>query len=211
MANFDRWYWRLLSHNSAFHNEAYQRNRCSDILRERVEDDDVIILADFDEIIDSRMADRIISEVKKTSSHYRQNALFCFFLNLFCRSNHGAPHWSYRVFAMTGKILQKHAFFSGDYLRKKGIAEGLYQDIYCLEEPAGFHHSWLDYRQTALPKLQAFAANVKDKSIVNEDYIKHCLDDKKSCTILIPSCMWIMKKIVFLAALQDVQTADLLY
>ncbi|MFD1908983.1 hypothetical protein ACFSQ7_40920 [Paenibacillus rhizoplanae] len=112
---------------------------------------------------------------------------------------------------MTGKILQKHAFFSGDYLRKKGIAEGLYQDIYCLEEPAGFHHSWLDYRQTALPKLQAFAANVKDKSIVNEDYIKHCLDDKKSCTILIPSCMWIMKKIVFLAALQDVQTADLLY
>ncbi|SDG48835.1 Glycosyltransferase family 17 [Fontibacillus panacisegetis] len=207
-ANFDRWYWRLLSYNIAFHNESYQRSRCSDILRERVEDDDVIILADFDEIIDSRMADRIVSEVKRRQVITVKMHYSVFFLNLFCRSNHGAPHWSYRVFAMTGRFFRSMPF-SGDYLRKKGIAEGLYQDIYCLEEPAGFHHSWLDYRQTALPKLQAFAANVKDKSIVNEDYIKQCLDDKK--LYYLDTELYVDNEKSFLPALQDIQTADLIY
>ncbi|MNI14663.1 hypothetical protein D3C73_679350 [compost metagenome] len=207
-ANFDRWYWRLLSYNIAFHNESYQRSRCSDILRERVEDDDVIILADFDEIIDSRMADRIVSEVKRRQVITIKMHYSVFFLNLFCRSNHGAPHWSYRVFAMTGRFFRSMPF-SGDYLRKKGIAEGLYQDIYCLEEPAGFHHSWLDYRQTALPKLQAFAANVKDKSIVNEDYIKQCLDDKK--LYYLDTELYVDNEKSFLPALKDIQTADLIY
>ncbi|WP_430110082.1 hypothetical protein [Paenibacillus sp. B1-33] len=207
-ANFDRWYWRLLSYNSAFHNEASQRSKCSDILRERVEDEDVIILADFDEIIDSRMADRIVTEVKRRQVITVKMHYSVFFLNLFCRSNHGAPHWSYRVFAMTGRFFRSMPF-SADYLRKKGIAEGLYQDIYCLEEPVGFHHSWLEYPKTALPKLQAFAANVKDKSIVSEEYIKKCLDDKK--LYYLDTELYVDNDKTFLAALQDVQTEDLWY
>lgn len=207
-ANFDRWYWRLLSYNSAFYNEAYQRSRCSELLREQIEDDDVIILADFDEIIDSRMADRIVSEVKRRQIITIKMHYSVFFLNLFCRSNHGAPHWSYRVFAMTGRFFRSMPF-SGDYLRKKGIAEGLYQDIYCLEEPAGFHHSWLDYQQTALPKLQAFAANVKDKSIVNEAYIQQCLEHKK--LYYLDTELYVDNDKPFLPALQDIPSAELLY
>ncbi len=207
-ANFDRWYWRLLSYNSAFYNEAYQRSRCSEILREQIEDDDVIILADFDEIIDSRMADRIVSEVKRRQIITIKMHYSVFYLNLFCRSNHGAPHWSYRVFAMTGRFFRSMPF-SGDYLRKKGIAEGLYHDIYCLEEPAGFHHSWLDYQQTALPKLQAFAANVKDKSIVNESYIQQCLEHKK--LYYLDTELYVDNDKPFLPALQDIPSAELLY
>ncbi|WP_145336691.1 hypothetical protein [Paenibacillus xylanexedens] len=206
--NFDRWYWRLLSYNSAFHNEAYQRNQCSEILREQVEDDDVVILADFDEIIDSRMADRIVSEVKRRQVITVKMHYSVFFLNLFCRSNHGAPDWSYRVYAMTGRFFRSMPF-SGDYLRKKGISEGLYQDIYCIEEPAGFHHSWLDYRQTALPKLQAFSANVKDKSIVSEDYINQCLNDKK--LYYLDTELYLDNEKSFLPALQELQTGDLFY
>ncbi|AIQ14598.1 glycosyltransferase family 17 protein [Paenibacillus durus] len=207
-ANFDRWYWRLLSYNSAFHNEACQRNMCSYILREWVEDDDVIILADFDEIIDSRLADRIVSEVKRRQIITVKMYYSVFFLNLFCHSNHGAPHWSYRVFAMTGRFF-KSMPYSSDYLRKKGIAEGLYKDIFCLEEPVGFHHSWLEYPKTALPKLQAFAANVKDKSIVNEDYIKQCLNDKK--LYYLDTELYVDNHKAFLTALQEIQTADLWY
>lgn len=81
--NFDRWYWRLLSHNSAFHNEACQRNKSISILQDKVEDDDVIILADFDEIIDNRMADRIVSEVKKHQVITIKMHYSVFFLNLF--------------------------------------------------------------------------------------------------------------------------------
>lgn len=207
-ANFDRWYWRLLSYNSAFYNEAYQRSRCSEVLREQIEDDDVIILADFDEIIDSRMADRIVSEVKRRQIITIKMHYSVFYLNLFCRSNHGAPHWSYRVFAMTGRFFRSMPF-SGDYLRKKGIAEGLYHDIYCLEEPAGFHHSWLDYQQTALPKLQAFAANVKDTSIVNESYIQQCLEHKK--LYYLDTELYVDNDKPFLPALQDIPSAELLY
>ncbi|WDM20017.1 hypothetical protein [Paenibacillus polymyxa] len=206
--NFDRWYWRLLSHNSAFHNEACQRNKSTSILQDKVEDDDVIILADFDEIIDSRMADRIVSEVKKHQVITIKMHYSVFFLNLFCQSNHGAPYWSYRVFAMTGRYFKSMPFLP-DYLRKKGIAEALYHDIYCLEELAGFHHSWLEYQKTALLKLQAFAANVEDKSILNAEYIDQCLHDKK--LYYIDSELYVDNSKSFLSSLQELETDDLWY
>ncbi|NEW05817.1 hypothetical protein GK047_07270 [Paenibacillus sp. SYP-B3998] len=206
--NFERWYWRLLSYNSAFHNEAYQRNMCTLLLRERVADNDVIILADFDEIIDSRWVDRIVTEVKRRQIITVKMHYSAFFLNLFCSSNHGAPHWSYRVFAMTGRYF-KSMPFSSDYLRKKGIAEALRHEIYCLDEPAGFHHSWLDYQKNALPKLQAFAANVKDKSMVHADYIQQCLNDKK--LYYLDSELYVDDQKPFLNALQHVQVEDLWY
>ncbi|MCM3340539.1 hypothetical protein M3650_18315 [Paenibacillus sp. MER TA 81-3] len=205
---FDRWYWRLLSYNSAFHNEAAQRNMCSSILRERVEDQDIIILADFDEIIDSRMADRIVSEVKRRQIITIKMYYSVFFLNLFCHSNHGAPEWSYRVYAMTGKYFKSMPFLS-DYLRKKGIAEALFNDIYCLDEPAGFHHSWLEYQKNAVPKMQAFAANVKDKSIVSADYINQCLHDKK--LYYLDTELYVDNDKPFLASLDEVQTEDVWY
>lgn len=109
---------------------------------------------------------------------------------------------------MTGRYF-KSMPFSSDYLRKKGIAEALYQDIYCLEEPAGFHHSWLEYQKTALPKLQAFAANVEDKSILNADYIDQCLHDKK--LYYIDTELYVDNSKSFLSSLQELEIEDLWY
>lgn len=174
---FDRWYWGLLSNNYAFFNESVQRNMCS-VLKETVSDDDIIILADLDEIIDHRFVDRIVEEVKKhqvltVKLHYTS-----FYLNLFLESNHGAPDCSYRLFVMTGRYFKSMPFTS-DFLRKKGIAEALYDVVPCLDFFAGFHHSWVDHLNNGLPKLKAFDANVKDKTILTEEYLEKCIKDKR--------------------------------
>ena len=174
--NFDKWYWNLLSQNYGFFNEAVQRNKCA-MLKEIVSDDDIIILSDLDEIIDSRFADQIIDAVKKhqvltVKLHYTS-----FYFNLFLQSNHGAPNFSYRWFAMTGRYF-KSMPFTGDFLRKKGIAEAMYDVVPCLDFMAGFHHSWVNHPINALPKLKAFDANVADKSMITTEYIEKCLKER---------------------------------
>lgn len=206
LENFDQWYWNLQSNNNAAYNEAYQRNKCVDLLRDQVADEDIIILADFDEILDSRMADKMISEVKKHQVISVKLYYTAFYLNYFCSTNHGAPHWSYRVFIMTGRYF-KSMPFSADYLRKKGFWGGFQDNIYCLEEPAGFHHSWLDHTKTAGPKLQAFFDNVGDKGIMNETYIQKCIDEKR--LDYMDTDIYIDNEKPFLDAVKELRTSDL--
>lgn len=205
---FDRWYWRLLSYNSAFQNEAAQRNLCTDFLRQVVNDEDIVILSDFDEILDSRLADRLVSEVKRRQVITVKFYYSVFYLNLFCASNHGAPDWSYRIFIMTGRFFRSMPFTS-DYLRKKGIAGGLSSDFYCLNEFSGFHHSWLEYKNTAFQKLKAFEANVEDKGIINAGYIDKCLRNKK--LYYIDSELYSDDNKNFLSAVHKLDTQDLWY
>ncbi|MCL5260606.1 MAG: hypothetical protein M1561_02835 [Gammaproteobacteria bacterium] len=174
---FDKWYWDLLVTNSAYYNEAVQRNLCSDY-KDCIDDTDIVILADFDEILDSRYADQIVSYVKKYKIITFKLFYSVFFLNLFADHNHGAKNFSYRVYAMTGKYF-KSMPCSSDYLRKKGIAECLTKEIFCTPRFMGFHHSWQDFYHKAFPKLRAFAANIKEKNIVNQEYLMRCLKDKK--------------------------------
>lgn len=175
---FDEWYWHLLSHNFAYFNEAAQRNCCT-LLLDVVNDDDIVILSDVDEFLDSRMADQIIEVVKRHQIITVRLHFSVFYLNLFCDKNHGAGDFSYRTYVMTGRYFRKMPFTS-DYLRKKGIAEGLAGTVYCPDEFMGFHHSWLQYQSNAFEKQKAFEANVEDKALVRRrDFAEECIRDMR--------------------------------
>lgn len=205
---FDSWYWELLCNNSGFYNEAFQRNYCSILLRDIIRDDDIVILSDLDEIIDSRFADMIIEKVKKhqvmtMSLHYS-----VFYLNLFSDRSHGAPNFSYRLYIMTGKYFNSMPF-SSDYLRKKGIAEALKEEVYCAEEFMGFHHSWLEHTTKAFPKLLAFQANAKDKEMISERYVDGCLKAKK--LFYLDANLYVDNEKRFLKSIKELDTEGLWY
>ncbi|WP_160716841.1 hypothetical protein [Chitinophaga solisilvae] len=174
---FDQWYWHILTHNMGYHNEAMQRNYCH-ILKDIAGDDDIIILSDLDEFLDSRLADRIIDTVKKHQIITVKLHFSVFYLNLFSDKSHGVDDFSYRTYIMTGKYFRKMPF-TGDYLRKKGISGGLLKTVHCTEEFMGFHHSWLQPAANAFTKLKAFEANVKDKALIRSDFAEQCIRDKR--------------------------------
>lgn len=204
---FDAWYWELCCHNSGWYNEAVQRNYCT-ALRDGVEDDDIVILSDLDEIIDSRQADRIITAVKQHQVVTIKLYYTIGYLNVFAQSNHGAPYFSYRVYILSGRYFRNMPF-TADYLRKKGIAEGLYEEVYCLVDFAGFHHSWLQHQDKAFTKMQAFAANIRDKGMVREDYITQCLQDRN--LHYLNADLTVDNDKAFLRTLAEVDTAGLWY
>lgn len=176
--NFDEWYWSLLPNNFAYFNEAVQRNHCT-LLNDLVRDDDIVILSDADEFLDSRMADEIIDSVKRNQIITVRLHFSVFYLNLFCDKSHGASDFSYRVYAMTGRCFRKMPF-TADYLRKKGIAQGLGGTVHCLEGFGGFHHSWLlQHQSNAFEKLNAFEANIEDKQLVRSDFAEQCIRDMR--------------------------------
>ncbi|WKB55686.1 hypothetical protein [Eleftheria terrae] len=203
---FDRWYWELLGGNAAYHNEAVQRSHATRCLAGQVEDEDIVILSDLDEVLDSRHADRIVEETRKRGVITVKLHYSVFYLNLFTASNHGMPDFSYRVYVMTGRFF-KTLPFTPDYLRKRGIEGGFLNEIHCLEEPAGFHHSWLDHQRTALDKLKAFEANVADRSIIDRGYIDRCLQDRR--LHYLDARLYIDDGKPFLGALQEMDTAGL--
>ncbi|ASZ13245.1 hypothetical protein KTO58_08110 [Chitinophaga pendula] len=176
-AQFDQWYWHLLTHNMGYHNEAMQRNYCG-VLKDVVGDEDIIILSDLDEFIDSRLADKIIDEVKRHQVITVKLHFSVFYLNLFSDKSHGIDDFSYRTYLMTGKYFRKMPF-TGDYLRKKGISGGLQQTVHCTEGFMGFHHSWLQHSTNAFTKLKAFEANVQDKSLIRSDFAEQCIKDRR--------------------------------
>jgi hypothetical protein len=206
VGDFDRWYWQLLSGNAAYHNEAVQRNRAISVLARHVRDDDLVILSDVDEIIDSRHAEFIASETAKHGIITVKLHYSVFYLNLFTASNHGMPHFSYRLFVMTGRYFRTLPF-SPDYLRKRGIEGGFRDFIHCPEQVLGFHHSWLDHEQNAFPKLQAFAANVADQSIIDPGYAVRCLNDRR--LHYLDAELYVDNDKPFLASLSDTDTSGL--
>jgi hypothetical protein len=160
-----------------WYNEATQRNLSSDF-KSLIQDDDIIILSDIDEIIDSRYADRIVEEVKKRGVITLKIHFTLFYLNLFSKNWGGPDMYSYRIFVMTGKYF-KTMEYSSDYLRKLGENNKLIDSIYCPEEVMGFHHSWLGDEEFIAKKIASYA-HVEHNQFNNIDYIKSCLEQKKS-------------------------------
>lgn len=159
-----------------WYNEAVQRNEsCSHI---DPEDDDIVILSDIDEVIDSRYADKIIYEVKKRGIVTIKLNFTLFYFNLFSVNWGGPKDYSYRVFIMTGKYF-KSMTISSDELRKLGEQGKLCNDIYCMEEICGFHHSWLGDENFIINKIKSYS-HTEHSKYANIDYIKECLKNKKS-------------------------------
>jgi len=203
---FDTWYWSLLRGNAAYHNEAVQRNRVTHLIGAEVADDDIVILSDVDEVLDSRHAERIVEETTKHGIITVKLHYSVFYLNLFAASNHGMPDFSYRLYAMTGSRFRTLPF-TPDYLRKRGIAGGLLREVYCVPEHMGFHHSWLEHAKNAFAKLTAFAANVADRSIVDPAYVEKCLLDRR--LHYLDADLYIDNDKRFLRSLQEMDTSGL--
>lgn len=205
-ARFDAWYWELLRGNAAYHNEAFQRSWAARQLAGRVEDDDIVIVSDVDEILDSRHAERIIDETRRHGILTVKLHFSVFYLNLFTTSNHGVPEFAYRLYVMTGRHFRTLPF-TLDYLRKRGIEGGWLGVIPCLPEPMGFHHSWLEHRRNAFAKLKAFEANVGDRSIIDPGYAERCLGDRR--LHYLDADLVVDDTRPFLRALESMNTADL--
>lgn len=205
-AHFDAWYWELLCGNAAYHNEAVQRNHAVPLLRPVVEDDDIVVLSDLDEVLDSRHAQRIVEETRRHGIITVKLHYSVFYLNLFTTSNHGMPDFSYRLFVMTGRRF-KTMPFSPDYLRKRGIEGGLRHEIHCVPEHMGFHHSWLEHEKTAFAKLKAFEANVGDRSIIDPGYAGKCVVDRR--LHYLDADLVVDNTRPFLGCLRDMEVADL--
>jgi hypothetical protein len=203
---FDSWYWELLRGNAAYHNEAVQRNWPTRQVVQEVGDDDIVILSDVDEILDSRHAERIIDATRKHGIITVKLYFSVFYLNLFSASNHGVPDFAYRLYVMTVRHFRTLPF-TPDYLRKRGIEGGWLDVIPCLPEPMGFHHSWLEHRKNAFPKLKAFEANVGDRSIIDPAYAERCLADRR--LHYLDADLFVDDTKPFLRALKAMETADL--
>jgi hypothetical protein len=206
--NFIKWYWMLMNKSGVFYNESIQRNFCKPILNELVEDNDIVILSDIDEIIDSRFADRIISEVKKHQIISINLYVTAFYLNLFCPTRVGAPNYCYRIFIMTGRYFKLMPFTS-DYLRKNGFENRLVNNIYKLNKFAGFHHSLLDYKKTFQEKKNAYRCNSDDKTGLPEDYAEACIKNKRLYHL--HTKLYVDNKKTFLQSLKEINTENLFY
>jgi hypothetical protein len=206
--NFIKWYWKLMNNSGVFFNESVQRNLCKPMLNELVEDNDIVILSDLDEIIDSRYADRIISEVKKHQIISINLYVTAYYLNLFCSTCVGAPNYCYRIFIMTGRYFKLMPFTS-DFLRKCGFENRLVNNIYKLNEFAGFHHSLLDYKNTFQVKRNAYRCNTDDKTGLSEDYAEVCIKNKR--LFHNHTKLYVDNRKNFLQSLKEIDTEGLFY
>jgi hypothetical protein len=158
-------------------NEAAQRNYCTNFQND-ITDDDIIILSDIDEIIDSRHIHEIIDQTKRRGIITIKLHFTLFFLNLFSVNWGGPPQYSYRMFIMTGKCF-KTMKLTPDQLRKMGEAGKLYNEVFCLEQPMGFHHSWLGNEEFILTKIKSYA-HKEHRKYANIDYIKNRIKNNLS-------------------------------
>lgn len=155
------WYWR---HSDChWYNEAMQRNAA--LAQLDFDDDDIVILSDVDEILDSRHQDQLVActqrhgmiTVKLRVTHYR--------FDLFVRNWPGPDEYSYRVFLMTGRKLRRLGSTS-DQLRKLGESGRLMNEVYCIPRPMGFHHSWLGDAMAAQTKIHAYSHKLSDHTSI---------------------------------------------
>lgn len=197
-------YKRNILRSPTWYNEAFQRNIWSKELK--VKDDDIIILSDIDEIIDSRFSEKIINKVYEHEIITIPIHFTLFYFNLFSKDWGGAPNYSYRVFIMTGKKFKK-LNMTLDELRKLGEQEKLLEKIYCLNEFAGFHHSWLGDEKFILNKLNSYA-HLEHKELANIEYIKDCL--KKNKSIFPGHKLEINNEIKQLISVEEVKKKELL-
>lgn len=149
-----RW-MKHFCYGTAWYNEGASRNHS--LWNANYSDDDILILSDVDEIIDSRCADEIISEVKKHGIITVKIYFTQYYFNLFCRQWSGPDGYSYRIFAVRGDVMRKQYYNDSDFLRKQGESSKLLDSIRCLDGYKGFHHSWLGDENFIATKMMSYA------------------------------------------------------
>ena len=152
--------------SAAWKNEEIQRNfACSYI---SPLSNDIVILNDIDEIIDSRHADKIVYLVKKHKIITIKLHFTMYYLNLFSLNWHelwpNSPiDYSYRVFIMNGDKFNTLKMTSNK-LRRNAESGKFINSIYCDNFFYGFHHSWLGGYKAIKAKLQSYAHQLEDHS-----------------------------------------------
>jgi hypothetical protein len=163
--------------NPSWFNEAKQRELA--LAGEDISDEDIVILSDIDEIIDSRYAEQIVTEVKRRGAVTIKLHFTLFVLNLFSRNFGGPVDYSYRVTILKGSVFKNRWRKNSDWLRKSGERGLLYNEIFCFDDIMGFHHSWLGDEKFVSEKLSAYA-HTEHAHLNNLDYIRDCIRQKKS-------------------------------
>lgn len=142
-------------YDTAWYNEGVSRNHT--LWNVDYDDDDILILSDIDEIIDSRCADEIVSEAYKRGAVTVKIYFTMFYFNLFCKEWSGPEGYSYRIFAVRGDVMRNKFYNDSDFLRKRGERSLLINSIHCLEGYKGFHHSWLGDEQFVATKMMSYS------------------------------------------------------
>jgi hypothetical protein len=163
--------------DTGWYNEMVQRNLACALAD--IQDDNIVVLSDIDEIIDSRLADQLLLEVQKRKIITVRLHLTMYYFNLFSRNWSGPADYSYRVFLLTGKRLREHWRMDSDRLRKQGEHGQLYSTVYCADGFAGFHHSWLGDEESVSQKLNAYA-HTQFRELDNAEYIRRCIRERRS-------------------------------
>jgi hypothetical protein len=146
--------------NTAWRNDGVSRNNA--LWLSDYENNDIVVLSDIDEIIDSQFADIIIENTKKYGIVTINIYFTMFYFNLFCPQWSGPANYSYRIFAVKGNILRKRFFNDSDYLRKLGENSKILSEVKCLDGFMGYHHSWLGDEAFILNKLQSYTHALED-------------------------------------------------
>jgi hypothetical protein len=163
-------------YNTSWYNEGVQRNKsCDKIL---IDDDDIIVLSDVDEIIDPKKFKLIIAAVEKHKIVTVKLHFSLLYFNLFSTNWSGPSDYSYRVFIMKGSEFRKRNY-DYDTIRKLGERGKLSNEVFCLPEICGFHHSWIGNKNFIKEKLMAYA-HVEHRDLNDDLYIENCLRDGKS-------------------------------
>jgi hypothetical protein len=173
--NKPKWHSNIFFKTS-WYNEGIQRNMSC--IKDVVSDEDIVILSDIDEVIDSKFAQRIIDEVKKRDVITIKLHFTLFYFNLYSTNWGGPADYSYRVFVVKGKVLKKWNF-DYDSIRKAGERSELINQIYCIPEVCGFHHSWVGDKNLISEKLTSYA-HTEHKFLNDSDYIQKSLTDRVS-------------------------------
>lgn len=155
--------------NTAWYNEAVSRNWS--LWNADYADDDILVLTDIDEIIDSRYSQEIIDAVEKYNAVTIRIHFSNFYFNLFNPDWPGPEGYSYRIVAIKGKYMREKFYGDSDYLRKMGEAGKLNDSVKLLDGFKGFHHSWLGNLDFVKKKLQSYAHSLEEhsSSILNEN------------------------------------------
>ncbi|MCH4242407.1 MAG: hypothetical protein LKF81_10990 [Prevotella sp.] len=146
--------------NTAWYNEGISRNHS--LWNCQYSDEDILVLSDVDEIIDSNYADEIVENVRKKGVVTIELYFTVFYFNLWCPKFSGPKYYSYRIFIIKGAIMRKRFHNDSDYLRKLGERGLLTNKVECLHGIKGFHHSWLGDENFVVNKFNSFAHNMGD-------------------------------------------------
>ena len=148
--------------STAWLNEAIQRNYVTQVIDPLA--DDIVVLSDIDEIIDSRYVEKLLAMARDQDIVTVRLHFTMFYLNLFSTNwdkvwNYTPEDYSYRVFVMTGRYFQamKKKKLTSNTLRRRGEGGKLTRRITCMDTISGFHHSWLGGGRQVLTKLKAYA------------------------------------------------------